>query len=479
MTLKQKAASGVLWSTADKFAVQAGQLIIGIVLARILMPEDFGLIGMLSIFIAISQSFIDSGMGIGLVQKKQSTEVDFSTVFVFNFLVSVGFYFLLFFAAPYISRFYNEPALVGLTRVLTINLIINSLTIVHRSKLTVSIDFKTIAKVNVASVIVGGLAGVFFAYQGLGVWALVIKTLISSVVSVIMFYAIGQWKPSIVFSKESFSKLFAFGSKLLLAGLYSQTINNIYNIAIGRSYSAADLGYFTRARQFADISEGTVSSIIRQVSFPILTSLQDDLNRLMSVYSRLIRMTSFITFPVLALFALLAHPIIILLLTEKWLPVVVLLQWLSLSRIFYPISSVMKSIIVATGKSNWYMKLEIAKSPVYVLALLITIPMGIKEMVIGNVVASFIAFIINAMVISKLYGYTIFNQIKDTYRIVIATVVMVLIVYVLTSMTNQHIFKLIIGVISGISSYLMVSYILRINELREAQELVVKMINRN
>ena len=207
----------MIWSAADKFASQGGQFVIGVVLARLLMPEDFGLIGMLSIFIAISQSLIDSGMGSGLIQKKNRTDIDFSTVFVFNFIVSILIYGILFFSAPLIADFYNIPQLAFITRVLTINIVVNSLAIVQRSKLIINLDFKTIAKVNVVTVFLGGAIGLFFAYKGLGVWALVIQRISRSVISVIMFWILNKWSPSILFSKQSFSELFGFGSKLLIS----------------------------------------------------------------------------------------------------------------------------------------------------------------------------------------------------------------------------------------------------------------------
>lgn len=461
----------MIWSAIDKFAVQGGQFIIGIALARLLMPEEFGLIGMLSIFIAISQSLIDSGMGSGLIQKKNKTDVDFSTVFIFNFIISVFVYAILYAAAPFIADFYEMPQLVLLTRVLTINVIINSLTIVQRSKLTINIDFKTIAKVNAVSVFAGGIISLVLAYKGFGVWALVFQIISRSIISVVMFWFLSKWKPSLVFSKQSFKELFGFGSKLLIAGLYAQTLQNIYNIVIGKAYAAADLGFYTKSKEFAELTSGTITSILQQVTYPILASLQDDRTRLVSIYSRLIRMASFFVFPTMTLLALLADPFIRLVLTEKWAPAIVLLQWMSFARIFYPISVINMNILNAVGRSDLFLKVDLSKFPITVIALVVTIPLGVKAMVIGHVVTSFISFFINAYMPGKLFGYGAFKQLKDMIPVIVSTAIMALVVFLGINWINSHLLKLIVGGVLGVLSYWLVSHAYKMQELNEIYNL--------
>jgi len=225
---KSNVTSGIVWNTLEKLSVKITQFIIGIILARLLLPEDYGLIGMIAIFIAISQTFVDSGMGSGLIQKQNRSTLDYSTVFVFNFIVSSTFYFLLFISAPYIADFYNTPELKLITRIVGINLIINSFALVQRSIIMIALDFKKLAKINIISVILSGIIAVYFAYSGYGVWSLVIQTLISSITSTILLWYFSKWKPSVVFSNKSFKDLFGFGSKLLLAGIYAKTLQNIY-----------------------------------------------------------------------------------------------------------------------------------------------------------------------------------------------------------------------------------------------------------
>ncbi len=478
-SLKTTATRGMLWNALEKFSVQAGQLVIGIVLARILMPEDFGLIGMLSIFIAISQTFIDSGMGSGLIQKKERKDIDFSTVFVFNFTISAIFYLVLFFTAPLIARFYNMPQLVILTRVLSTIIIINSLAIVQRSRLTINIDFKTIAKVNVVSVFTSGALGIFFAYIGYGVWALVIQQLVNAMVSVVMFWILSKWKPSLLFSRRAFKDLFAYGSKLLISGLYSQTMANIYNIAIGKAFSASELGFYTRAKSFAELTAGTVTSVMHQVSFPILSSVQEDRERMVHIFSRMIRMSTFFIFPVMTMLALLADPIVRLLLTEKWISVVPLLQWMCFARVFYPISVINMNILNAIGRSDLFLKVDLSKFPISVAALIVTIPLGVKAMVIGHVVTSFTSFIINSYMPGKLFGYGTLLQLKGMIPVFIATSITALVVFLVNLSISTHMLKITIGLTIGFVVFLGSSYMLKITELKEVRLLIRNLLTNN
>lgn len=475
ISLKSSATKGMIWSAIDNLAVQIIQFSVGIMLARILMPEDFGLVGMLSIFIAISQVFINSGMGSGLIQRQSRSDADFSTVFVFNFVVSTFFYLALFFTAPLIATFYEQPLLTPLTRILGLNLIISSLAIVQRSKLTISIDFKSIAKVNIIGVIVGGASGILAATNGLGVWSLVIQTLLGTLATVSSLWFFSLWKPSLLFSKESFKALFGYGSKLLMAGLYAETLRNTYNMTIGKAFPVAELGYYTRAVQFSEVSAGTVNSILQQVTFPILASVQHDKARLVSIYSRMIRMSAFFIFPLMTLIALLAKPIVLLLLTDKWIALIPLLQWMVFARIFYPINTINMNILNAIGRSDLFLKVDLSKFPIIVLALIITLPLGVKAMIIGQVITTGIAFFINAFLSGKLYGYGPFNQLKDMIPVFIATAIMSLIVFAATIYLNNLYLKLIFGGVLGLLTYLIMSYFLKIEELNELKTLLLRL----
>ncbi|WP_374175444.1 lipopolysaccharide biosynthesis protein [Flavobacterium tructae] len=474
-SLKSTAIKGVVWSAIDKFAVQFGQFIVGIILARILLPEDFGIIGMLTIFMILSQIFVESGLGTGLIQRQDRTDLDFSTVFVFNLAVSSFFYALLFFSAPYIASFFKQPQLIDLLRVLGLILFLNAFAIVQRTKLTIAIDFKSIAKSNVIGMITGGLCGVFAAINGYGVWALVIQMLIGTFSTSLSLWFLSNWIPSIVFSKKSFRSLFGYSSKLLLVGLYAQTLNNMYNICLGKFYPAASLGYYTRAKSFADISAGTVVSVLQQVTFPVLAMIQQDKDKLLSVYSRMIRMSAFLIMPMMTLIALLAKPIVVLILTEKWNSLIPLLQWIVFSRVFLPMSSLNLNLLSAIGRSDLFLKIDLSKLPLTLLAMVITIPLGVKAMIIGHVVTSAVFFGINTYLPGKLYGYGLRSQLKDMFPFFMATFGMAILVFAMTCFVDNLILQLFFGVVLGGVAYLLISYLLKLEELKEVWQLFLSL----
>ncbi|SHG35761.1 Membrane protein involved in the export of O-antigen and teichoic acid [Flavobacterium fluvii] len=473
-SLKSTATKGIIWSAVDKFAVQFGQFVVSIVLARILMPEDFGLMGMLTIFIALSQIFIESGMGTGLIQRQEREDIDFSTLFVFNLGVSGFLYLLLFFSAPLISSFFKQPQLTDLTRILGLSLFLNAFAIVQRTKLTIVIDFKTIAKSNVVGMIAGGLCGVIAAKNGYGVWSLVIQILIGSLASSVSLWFFSNWSPSIAFSKKSFKSLFGYGSKLLMVGLYAQILNNVYNICLGKFYPTASLGYYTRAKSLADISAGTIVSILQQSTFPILTTVQHDKEKLISIYGRMIRMSAFFIIPLMMLIALLAKPIVILLLTEKWVALIPLLQWMVFARIFYPMSALNMNLLNAVGRSDLFLKVDLSKLPLTLLAMVITIPLGLEAIIIGHVVTSALSFFINAYFPGKLFGYGPIKQLKDMLPFFVATIGMAILVFVMTRFVDNLVLQLFFGSLLGSITYLFICWLLKLDELKEIGELFFK-----
>ncbi|WP_264536776.1 lipopolysaccharide biosynthesis protein [Flavobacterium sp. N1736] len=466
-SLRSIATKGIFWSAVDKFAVQIGQFVVSVVLARILVPEDFGLIGMLAIFIALSQAFIESGLGTGLIQRQDRTDIDFSTVFVFNLLASSFFYVLLFFSAPYISSFFNQPQLIDLVRVLGLSLFLNAVSIVQKTKLTIAIDFKSIAKSNVIAVIVGGFCGVIGAINGYGVWSLVIQSLSGSLASSVSLWFLSSWSPSILFSKKSFKSLFGYGSKILISGLYAQLLNNVYNICLGKFYPTASLGYYTRAKSFADLSAGTIVSVIQQATFPVLTAVQSDKAKLVSIYSRMIRISAFLIIPLMTLIALLAKPIVILLLTEKWVTLIPLLQWMVFARIFLPMSAINMNLLNAIGRSDLYLKVDLSKLPLTILAMIITIPLGVKAIIIGHVVTSALSFLINAYLPGKIYGYGAIKQLKDMLPVFVATMGMAILVFAISYFIDNLLLQLFLGTLFGAAAYLFICWLLKLEELKE------------
>jgi O-antigen/teichoic acid export membrane protein len=473
-SLKSKTTSGLIWNFVEKFSVTAGQFVVGVILARLLTPEDFGLVGMLSIFIAFSQTFVQSGLGAGLIQKQERTDIDFSSVFVFNLVVSLVIYLLLFIVAPLIAEFYERPQLTNLTRVLSITLIFGALSIVQRTKLTIEMDFKTHAKVNAVSLAVGGFFSISAALYGLGVWALIINTLLIAGAQSVGYWMIGNWSFSLTFSWESFKNLFGYGSKLLAASLYAKSLQEIYNIIIGKAYNATQLGFYTQTKKIGDLSASTLTSILQKVTFPLLSSLQNNTERMVSIFRRLIKMVAFITIPSMVLIAVLAEPIIGFLLGVKWMPVVPLLQWYCFVKIFYPIGAVNLNILKATGRSDLFLMSDLLKLPFVIVALIITIPISVEAMVIGQVVAATFSSFINAYFPGKIYGYGYFSQLKDMLPFIAASIGMAILVLFSISFFDTYFLQLVVGVAGGCGSYCLLAYLQGLDELNEFVELAQK-----
>lgn len=482
MNLKQQATSGFLWNAIDRFSAQIIQLVVTILLGRLLLPEIFGLIGMLSIFISISQTFVDSGMASGLIQKKDRTPVDYSTVFIFNLVISSLVYLILYFSAPFIADFYNEPSLIILTRVLSLSILIGAFSIVQRTRLNIELDFKSLTKVNLLAVFISSITAIILALLDYGVWALVAQQLMSVSVAVVLLWMLSKETLPLKFSLSSFRELFGFSSKILIQRVYGTIFQNIYNIALGKFYTAATLGYFTRAKSFTTMSSGIIADILQKVSYPLLSSIQDDKTRLISVYSRIIKMTAFITLPCMTVLALMADPIILILLGEEWTGAIVLLQWLALAQITYPIAAINMNILNVVGRSDLFLKIDLVKMPMTIISLIITIPIGVEAIVIGVFTTSYIAFFINAYLPGKLFGYGALKQLKDMQSYFIATLGMAIIVYASIIYISDLYAQLLVGVIMAGLSYWFFSALLKVKELDELKLLLsqfkAKLVNR-
>jgi O-antigen/teichoic acid export membrane protein len=355
-------------------------------LARLVLPTEFGLIAMLSIFLAIAQSFIDSGFSNALVQKKNRTETDYCTVFYFNIAVAAAAYLMLFASAPYIARFYHEPLLKIITRWVGLNVVISAFSIVQYAKLTVKLDFKTIAKTSLVSVIVSGIIGVAMAYMGYGVWALVTQSLLRTLVSTVLLWIFAKWKPALVFSLQSFKTLFAFGSKLLLGGLLHTVYTNLYILIIGKKFNATNLGYFGRAQTFAQFPT-MLADIINRVMYPSLCSIQDEHERLQRLFCRQLRIVALVIFPLMAMCCVLAQPLVCIILGDNWLPAVPLISIFCIAYIPLSIAGVNWQILSVKGRSDWILRAEVIRKVINTAILFATMPFGLTAMCVGLVFA--------------------------------------------------------------------------------------------
>jgi len=474
MDLKQKTLSGLLWSFLDSFASYGVQFLVGIILARILSPREFGLIGMLTIFIAISQSFIDSGFTSALIRKNKCTQNDYSTVFYFNIVISVFFYFLLFIFSGTISLFFNEPQLKSLIKVLGIGLIFNSLALIQRTILTKELNFKLQMRVSIVASVGSGILAVFMAYKGFGVWSLVALTISRYGLSSILFWVWSTWKPLLFFSKESFSELFSFGSKLLISGLIDTVYRNFYYFIIGKFYSAAELGYYTRADQFQALPSQNLNGIISKVSFPVLSSIQNDLAQLKAAYKKLIKSTMLITFVLMMGLAAVAKPMILILIGEKWLPSVIYLQMLCFVGMFYPLQALNLNMLQVQGRSDLFLRLEIIKKILAIPTIIIGVFFGIKIMIIGMMVNTLIAYYLNSYWSGKFIGYSTARQIKDILPSFCLATFVGLIVFTTGYILNiSNLLKLIIQILSGALLTIGISEILHLEDFKFIKDIVL------
>lgn len=388
-SLRHKTIHGVGWSFIDNISNSGITFLVGLVLARLLTPEEYGIMAMIAIFIAISNSIIDSGFSNALIRKTRIERVDYSTVFYFNLTVSILIYALLYLAAPTISVFFKEPVLLAVIRIIGWVLIINALAIIPRTQFVRNVDFKTQTKVSLISSISSGVIGIGMALGGMGVWSLVGQQLFRQFLNTLFLWVYSKWHPVWEFSMKSFKELFGFGSKLLLSGLLDTIYKNIYYIVIGRFYTSAQLGQYTRAEQFNMIFSSNLTSVVQRVSYPVLSSIQEEPERLREAYRKVIKITMLITFACMLGLAAVAKPLILILIGEKWLPAVYFLQIICFSGILYPLHAINLNILQVKGRSDLFLKLEIIKKIIAVGPIVVGIAYGIEYMLWGSVLTSF------------------------------------------------------------------------------------------
>ncbi len=453
------------WSLVENFSLQGIQFVIGVLLARVLSPSDYGMVGMLAIFTAISQSLIESGFSTAIVRKTNRTQTDLSTAFWFNIGVGIVLYFILFFSGPLIAKFYNIPLLSDLIKVSAITLIFNSLCIVQQALYTIKMDFKTQAKISVSSSLTTGIIGVAMAYNGFGVWSIVWPGVFGGALRCILMWVFSKWRPDKVFSTASFKDLFSFGSKLLLSGLIDTIHKNIYPIIIGKKFSAADLGYYSRADGYSQLPATTITRVLQRVTFPMLCEIQNDMSRLERVYRQLLRLSAFVVFPAMVGLAVLAEPLIRFMITDKWLMCVPYLQILCFSLMWYPIHAINLNLLQVKGRSDLFLKLEIIKKMIGVLMIIIAVPFGIIWMCIGRIITSILCLVVNTYYTGKLIHVGFIKQMGDLIPILLLSLFNGTVVLGITYIIDNIALQVLIGLVTGIVVYIVTAYLLKFKEL--------------
>lgn len=421
-SLKKQAISGVIWTFAQQFSVQIINFGVQIILARLLMPEDFGLIAMLMVFISIGQTLMDGGMTNSIIRTKNPDQLDYSTVFVANFLVSIGVYLLIFVTAPFIADFYEQEILKNILRVFALTFVIRSFVAVHVAKLTKEMNFKTQMKLQIPSTIVGAIVGIVMAYMGYGVWSLVWLNLTQTIVFTIQNWLFIKWRPTLVFDKERFKFHFNFGYKLTLSGLLDTIYLNLYPIVIGKYFSATRVGFFNQAETMRRFPVQQLASVVDKVTYPLFSNIETDAE-LKNVYRKTMKLALLITVPMMLILILMGKEVFFLLFGEKWLPAVPYFQILCCASIISPLSKYNLNILKVKGRSDLFLKVEVIKKVVGIAAIFIAAPFGLIALSVSYVLVFYFNIVLNMIFSGKLINYYMREQLFDVSKIVLFGVV--------------------------------------------------------
>lgn len=477
MSLKKQAVKGAVWTYAQQFGTQLISFVVSIFLARILLPEEFGLIGMIAIFMGIGNTLFDGGMTSSLIRSDNLEKSDYSTVFIFNLGVSVAVYCIIFLLAPLIADFYRQPDLTSITRIYSLSFVFSAFGSVQNTMLTKAMNFKKQALLTFPPLLAGSIVALIMANQGYGVWSLVGMTLSNTFVLSVVLWGTSKWKPSWVFSKEKFKLHFNYGYKLTLSSILDIIFTNIYQIVIGRFFSASVVGYYTRANQLMMMPIGNVSTALNKVAFPLFAELQNEEERLRSAYKRIMLLVLYIINPIIVLMLVLAEPLTVFLFTDKWLPMVPIFQIICLSGLLYPLHLYNLLILQVKGRSDLFLKLEVIKKVLLTIVIFISFYFGLYGLLWGQLIFSILALFINTYFAGSMINYKMADQLKDMLPLFFlagftGVCVYCLDYYTLSDLSN--IIRLIVSSIFGGMVYLGMSYMFKFDSLLEIKNIILR-----
>lgn len=478
-SLKSKTLHGVGWSALQSVLNYGISFVVGIVLARLLDPSEYGLIGMAFIFITLSQTIVDSGLSNSLIRKTAATDEDFQTVFSVNLGLSLLMYGVLYASAGLIANFFAEPRLIAIVRVLSIVVIINAFAQIQRTILTKRIDFKSQTKVALLAAIISGAVGIAMAYQGYGVWALIAQQIVQTTVRTIAFWTYTKWIPRLTFSNECFHEHFSFGSKLLVSGIIATIFREATNAVIGRCYSAVSLGYYTKSINLTRMFSTNMTEVVNRVTYPVLSEIQNDKTRLLSAYQRMIRTAMLPTFFCMLMLAAVAKPLVLTLIGEKWLPAVGMIQVLSFYLMLYPLHAMNLNMLQVSGRSDLYLRIEIIKDVLMIIPLVLGVKLGIYWMLWCNVLLSFNAYYLNAYYSGRFVGYSIWMQIKDIAPGFCVAAISAAVAWTITLLPLVCYLQLALQAIVGMVILIALCELLHLPEYCELKGIVTSKINKS
>ncbi len=474
MSYKQQTLSGLFWSFTDMVLLKGLSFVAGILMARLLGPAEFGLIGMISVFIAIGISLVDSGLSASIIRTKDADDSDYSTVFYLNLGLSIIVYLVLYLFAPYISQFYNQEILTQIIRVYCLSFIISAFTSVQLAILNKKMQFRKILIYNIPGTLIGIAIGIAMGYMGYGVWSIICMYLCTQFVQSIVLWIFSGWKPSLTFSREKLKVHYGFGYKLMLSGLINTIFVNIYNVLIGRFYSVQSLGYYERAKAFNDYPITAITSIISRVSYPLLSKLQDQKEQIAKVYRQLIQSSFFIIAPLMLGGAAIAKPLFLLVLGDAWLGAVPFFQILCLASMLYPVHVFNLNVLKVYGRSDLFLKLEIIKKSVTVISVFVAFQLGLIALVWSSVFTSVTALAINMYYSSDMINYPVQKQLSDMVPTLVKAFIMAALMFILLSTIGgvNAFLQIIIVSLFGFLFYITLNYLLQSESLIYIQALI-------
>lgn len=453
--LKQKTVSSVAWSFVGTMSGKFIQFIITMVLARILSPSDYGLVGMISFFIAIAACFIDSGFTNALIRYKERTELDYNTVFYINLGMSIIMYAVLYVCAPFIADFYDQPLLKQIVRIHSIILIIGSIGAINSIRLVIELKFKLRNVIGIIASIVSGIVGIICAYYGLNVWSLIISQIVCSIILTSLYIYTERWYPQLIFSIESFKKLFGYGSKILGSNILNSAYTEMYPLVIGKQFNAADLAYVSRAQGMNEVAGGTMSGILASVAFPVLSRIQNDNEQLLRAYSRYLQISIFMIAPIVLFLCGVAKPTILIFLTEKWSPSIVLMQILASIQILNTISKININLLYVKGRSDLVFRLEVIKKSVAIIILVVSIFIGnLIVYCIGMVLYALIALYFDTTYTKKILNFGFSKQVKMIWPYIWRSILIMILALISSIVIDDSLLSLIVSVITCVPIYI-------------------------
>lgn len=476
--LKDKTVKGVAWSGIDNIAQYAVSFVVSIVLARLLSPDDYGLIGIIAIFTAVCGTLINGGFSDALVRKKNATEEDYNTVFIVNFAMSLFLYVVIFLCAPLIASFFDRQELVVLTRVSSIGMVIGALAMVQRTRLTKKIDFKTQTKITIISSVISGVIGVSMALMGFGVWSLVASNLSNHVLGTVLLWLFNKWIPKLQFSINSFKELFGFGWKLMLIGVINSIWKELYQVVVGKFYNPATLGQYTRAKGFSQLFSTNITSVVQRVTYPVLSNIQDEPTRMKEAYRRIIKTTMFIAATGMFFLGAISEPLLYCLIGPQWHDAAIYLPLICIAGSTYPLQAINLNMLQVQGRSDLFLGIEIVKKIIALGPLFVGAFVGILPMLYTNLIMCLISYFLNSYYSGKLLGYNSWMQLKDIIPFYGIAMAVALSVWFLKYLPISNWVVLPVQIVVGTLVFITICKITKIEEFQETLELVKPFVNK-